>query len=211
MVRSHHAHEKAAETKQHKKHTTHAAHASSKAIAQMVLPETAIGKMDIGRLVREADALENFLRESEIRKPGTSVKMPKTSRLMDEFITVNKLNPLHKQDRKVVLDYLDDIYHKAPVMHMSFAADPSPQFTKKLVARLRQQIHPQLLIQIGLQPDIGAGCLVRTNSKYFDLSLSHRFASRREALADVLRNAANFDAAATKTSLEQSPAQEPTT
>lgn len=161
----------------------------------MQLPLGVVGKMDAGRLVREAEALENFLRQAEIRTPGTALQMPKTSRLMDELINQNSLNPLHAPDRLRIKEFLQNVYHKAPIMHMSFAVDPSPMFTRKLMTVLRQEIHPHVLVQIGMQPDIGAGCLIRTDSMYFDLSLQNRFAQRREALADVLRKAANFEAA----------------
>lgn len=161
------------------------------------LPLGVVGKMDAGRLVREAEALENFLRQAEIRTPGTALQMPKTSRLMDELITQNGLNPLHAPDRLQIKQFLSDVYHKAPIMHMSFAVDPSPMFTRKLMAVLRQDIHPHVLVQIGMQPDIGAGCLIRTDSMYFDLSLQNRFAKRREELANVLRTAASFEASTT--------------
>lgn len=163
--------------------------------ADLQLPLGVVGKMDAGRLVREAEALENFLRQAEIRQPGTSLQMPKTSRLMDELIAQNGLNPLHEPDRARIKQFLGGVYRGAPVMHMSFAVDPSPMFTKRLMTVIRQEIHPHVLVQIGIQPDIGAGCLIRTDSMYFDLSLRSRFAKRREVLADVLRKAANFEVA----------------
>jgi F0F1-type ATP synthase delta subunit len=71
---------------------------------------------------------------------------------------------------------------------MSFSADPSPQFTQKLAAWLRQEIHPFVLLQVGLQPNIGAGCVVRTTNKYFDFSLRERFKSKRPLLMEKLKS-----------------------
>jgi hypothetical protein len=43
------------------------------------------------------------------------------------------------------------------------------------------------LITIGLQPNIGAGCVVRTTNKYFDLSIKQDFLSKRNLLLEALK------------------------
>jgi F0F1-type ATP synthase delta subunit len=155
----------------------------------MVLPVSVIGRVDIGRLQREVEALLNFIQQSAIRQPGTQPKLPKTSRLLDEIIQANKINVLLEDDCKKLLKFLQDAYKHAPVMHISFGADPSPLFTQKLVTWLRTEIHPQILLQIGLQPNIGAGCIVRTTNKYFDFSLRQRFTEKRALLSQALKEA----------------------
>ncbi|MEK7603477.1 MAG: hypothetical protein AAB459_04545, partial [Patescibacteria group bacterium] len=133
------------------------------------LPVAVVGRVDLGRLLREVEGLTDFLEQAAIREPGTAqAKMPKTSRLLDQAIEINKLNLLTNDDRNQLRQFLKTVYQEAPVMHMSFSADPSPNFTQKLVAWLRQEIHPFVLLQVGLQPNIGAGCVVRTTNKYFD-------------------------------------------
>jgi len=157
----------------------------SNAILQ--LPVSIVSPVDIGRLVREIDAVDNFLREAAIRQPGTKIKMPRTSRLMDELVLVNKLNILMEPDRVRLAEFLRSIKTEAPIMHFSFSADPSPIFTQKLMTWLRREIHPLVLIRVGLQPNIGAGCTLRTNNKYFDFSLRQHFKQSREILAQRLR------------------------
>ncbi len=49
----------------------------------IVLPTNVTGRMDVGRLVREVEALDNFLEQASVRQPGTPMKMPKTSKLLD--------------------------------------------------------------------------------------------------------------------------------
>ncbi len=158
---------------------------SSESILQ--LPMTVVTKVDLGRLMRELDTLENFMQQSAIREPGTPVKLPKTSRLFDETINNNKLNMLHEDDRKRLIAFLQEVKLHAPVLHMSFGADPSPLFTQKLVAWLRSELHPLILLQVGLQPNIGAGCVVRTTNKYFDFSLRNRFTERRAELTRLMK------------------------
>lgn len=158
--------------------------------AFLALPVLAVGKVDVGRLLREVQALDNFLRQAAIRQPGTQpAKLPKTSRLLDDLLQTNRINVLHEEERNRLLNFLMEIYAHAPTLHMSFSADPSPLFMQKLMIWLRKEIHPLVLVQVGLQPNMGAGCVVRTTNKYFDFSLRNRFTERRDVLAQHMRSA----------------------
>ena len=161
------------------------------------LPIAVVGRIDVGRLVREMEGLEAFLQQAVIREPGTSVKLPKTSKLLDDMIEINKLNVLHPADRVRLSDYLKMVYKQAPTIHMSFSADPSVLFQQRLMTWLRQEIHPMVLVQLGLQPNIGAGCVMRTTNKYFDMSLRSRFSDSRELLMAALQGVTTEPAPAT--------------
>lgn len=154
------------------------------------LPLSVVTRIDVGRLIRETEAVDNFLRQAAMRQPGSSIKLPKTSRLFDEIVTVNKLNMLQEQDRHALYAHLSQVRTEAPVLHMSFSTDPSPMFLQKLVTWLRHNIHPVVLLQVGLLPNIGAGCVVRTTNKYFDFSLQQRFTEARPMLISKLQGAA---------------------
>lgn len=159
------------------------------AAEQLLLPDGAVTRADVGRLMREAEAVDNFLNQSATRQPGTSVELPKTSRLLDEMVATNKLNLLQPADRKRLGDFLKVVRTKAPVLHISFNSDPSPIFQQRLITWIRQQMHPYVLLQIGLHPSIGAGCIVRTTNKFFDFSLRQRFSEQRMLLISKLRGA----------------------
>ena len=150
------------------------------------LPLQVVSRADLGRLLREATAVDDFMAQSAIREPGTSVKMPRTSRLLDEMLTANKLNILVEDQRHQLMEFLKEVSSDAPMLHMSFSADPSPLFLKRLMSWLRQEIHPLVLVQIGLQPNIGAGCIIRTPNKYFDFSLRQQLASKQDLLLSKL-------------------------
>lgn len=152
------------------------------------LPLGIVSTVDVGRLLREVDALEIFMKSAEVRQPGTSVQLPKTSKLLDEFLEINKKSALKSEDRQEVSMFLRDLRAHAPSIHMSFSADPSPLFTQRLVQWLRQNIHASILLQIGLQPTIGAGVIVRTTNKYFDFSLRDFFDSKKPILLAKLRS-----------------------
>lgn len=153
----------------------------------LALPVTAVGRIDVGRLLREVEALDGFLAQSAMREPGTVLKMPRTTKILDDMLQMNHVNFLLPEDRARVLRFLMEVYGKAPVIHISFSADPSPQFLLKLMTWLRQEIHPLILLQVGMQPNMGAGCMVRTTNKYFDFSLRNRFYERRMILAHRLK------------------------
>lgn len=155
--------------------------------AYLSLPLTVATKMDVGRLLRELQQIDNFLKEASIRTPGSPAKMPKTSRLLDETIAINNINVLHEDDRNRLISFVTHVRAKAPIMHMSFSVDPSPAFTQKLITRLRSDIHPLVLLQLGLQPNIGAGSVLRTTNKYFDFSLRRRMEQKTDLLAGVLK------------------------
>lgn len=171
----------------------------------LTLPVQVASRVDVGRLLREVEALDNFLSQSAIREPGTPVKLPKTSRLLDEFIMGNKLNALHAADRKRMRDFLANVRTKAPVLHMSFSADPSPSFIQKLMTWLRQEIHPMVLLQVGLQPNIGAGAVLRTTNKHFDFSLRQRFKKERDNLVARLDTIAEKPGPAVSTPAATTP------
>lgn len=155
----------------------------TKAPGNLSLPVSVVGPTDVVRLIRELETLDEAFLQMSLRKEGApETKLPKTSKLMDQMVHVNKLNLLSKEERAGLKLYLQDVQKKAPVMHISFSADPSPGFLDKMMAWLRREIHPSVLLTIGLQPNIGAGCIVRTTNKQFDFSLRQDFAGKRELL-----------------------------
>lgn len=161
-----------------------------KAVSQIELPVSAATRADVGRLLREAEAVDSFLQQAGIRQPGTPLKLPRASRLFDEIVAANKLNMLQEADRQQLHTLLQTVYKEAPILHMSFGTDPSPVFLRKLVSWIRRNIHPQALLQIGLVPNIGAGCVVRTNNRFFNFSLKQRFTEARPMLISKLQGAA---------------------
>lgn len=158
---------------------------------RLQIPLGAVTRADIGRLAQEAEAIDNFLQSAAVRQPGTPVQMPKTSNLFDELVSMNKLNLLQQSDRQQLLKFLEELRTKAPTIHISFSSDPSPSFQVQLITWIRQQIDPNMLLRIGLQPSIGAGCMVRATNKVFDFTLRQRFLDSKPALVELLHGGSN--------------------
>ncbi len=169
------------------------------------LPIAIVGRMDVARLLRELDALDNFLEAAVLREPNDNPKLPKTSRLFDEMIQQNKLEPLLEADRRAMREFLEKIRNSAPLMHMSFSSDPSPLFLQKLVTWLRTNIGPTVLLQVGLQPTIGAGCILRTTNRHFDFSLRQKFVKEKNTLINKLHTLKDHSPIAPTVPVESAP------
>lgn len=152
---------------------------------QLTLPTLIFGIVEVRRIARELESLDEFLRGMAIRRQ-TKFEMPRVSRMLDALAAENGYDLLKGNHRASLMEFLAKVQSDAPSIHMSFAADPSSSFTAKIVGWLRANIHPLTLLQIGLQPTIAAGCVVRTTNHVFDLSLRSRFAEQQGVLIDTL-------------------------
>jgi hypothetical protein len=151
------------------------------------LPDIIVSPTDINRLMREIDNLSEYVKQASIRHPGVKVRPPQASYLLGEFGLTNKLSWLTYEDCQQATAFFATLKKDAPIVHISFAVDPSAAFMTKLVVWFRHNIHPLTLISIGLQPNIAAGCIVRTTNHVFDFSLRRRFSSSRQLLIDRLQ------------------------
>lgn len=170
--------------------------------SQLQLPMGVISETDVGRLMQEMELVDNYVRQADLQQKGQTVQLPTCSRMFDELVTINKLDMHKSDDRRQIIQLLEVVRNKAPVLHMSFSTDPSPLFTDRLMTWLRQQIHPFVLLQIGLQPNIGAGCMLRTTNKYYDFSLRQRFSDNRPLLISKIRGAEALPQSATSSTSE---------
>jgi len=150
------------------------------------LPLGVVTIVDLSRLEQELASLEDFGLQSEIREAGKQPKLPKTSHGLEELASENGFNLLLREDCQQLIKLLKDLKDQAPVIHLSFASDPTPVFLSKIISWFRSQIHPHILLQVGLQPSIAAGCVLRTTNKYFDFSLRKHFEQKHQMLIDEL-------------------------
>jgi len=156
----------------------------------LILPPSVVSQVDVARLMRELNALSDFFISSQARPTGSNVVPPRLSRSLDQLAQANKINLLEESQRKQLYNTLNEIMGRAPLIHISFASEASPKALDKIIDWLRNNIHPQTLLQVGLQPNIAAGCVVRTPSKVFDLSLRNYLRSHEPDLVALISGAA---------------------
>lgn len=155
-----------------------------KAKSKFSLPTSVSGPIEIGRLIRELETYDEAVLQTELRKDN--VDPPKTSKMLDATLHANNLKLEDDKERAALIKNLWTIKGKAPVLHMSFSADPTSDFTEKVVTWIRREVHPYALLTIGLQPTIGAGFILRTTNKYFDASLKQDFAGKKDMLVKLI-------------------------
>lgn len=153
---------------------------------KFVLPLAVVGPSDVTRLQLELEALEDYLRQA--MQTGESAKLPKLSRMLDSLAESNSADLLVQADRDRLEAFLKALEQHAPTIHISFAAEPSAAFTQKVLTWLRGNISSYILLQIGLQPTIAAGCVVRTTNKIFDMSLRQYLDNNRNLLVEALHS-----------------------
>jgi F0F1-type ATP synthase delta subunit len=157
---------------------------------ELKLSTNIISQVDVARILRELKDLEDFFAANKTRPAGSALQLPKLTRLLDEIAKDNDYNLLEEAHRKALKQQLDVVLGKAPLLHISFAAEPSPKALEKILVWFRTNIHPQALLQVGLQPSIAAGCVVRTANRVFDMSLREHLNDQQKFLAQLIDVAA---------------------
>ncbi len=153
------------------------------------LTPSIVSQTDLARLTRELNSLEDFFVSATNRQSGVSMKLPKLTRMMDDLCRENNVNLLDQDHRTQLGVRLKNLYDHAPRVHASFAVEPNPRALEKILVWLRSNVHPQTLINTGIQPNIAAGCKLRTANKVFDMSLRANLEKQSQYLAQLLQGA----------------------
>lgn len=162
---------------------------AKKPTRKFVLPTIVFGVVEVHRLLRELEALDGYFQQNTVRGVKTRKDLlPKVSRMLDTLATENNCNLLMAPERMLLVQFLQAVDRQAPRVHISLASDPSAAFTAKIVQWFRGSVHRAILVQIGLQPTIAAGCIVRTTNKSFDFSLRQHFDEHRGMLLQAIEN-----------------------
>lgn len=139
-------------------------------------PLSVATRLDVLRAVRELEDFENAMSEAHVR--GHHV--PALTPLLKDIAEENKTNLHQKENRHLVFNMLNDLRTTAPVVHISFSVEPEEKFVKKIIQWFRVEIANNVVLQIGVQPNIGVGCVLRTTNKYFDFSLRKHLEDKGE-------------------------------
>ncbi|HUD07249.1 MAG TPA: hypothetical protein VMR34_05160 [Candidatus Saccharimonadales bacterium] len=153
---------------------------------KIILPINIITLSDVSGLIRELENIDNFFLQVKVRRAGDSITLPKSSKSMEDLLQYNKLSLLREVDREKLKLMLMTIRSKAPKIHISFSADPTRAFLEKITAWFREEINPLILLQVGLQPNIGAGFTLRTSNHFYDFSLRQYVEDKKHLLLESL-------------------------
>ena len=153
------------------------------------LPPSVISRSDVARLMTELERIDNDLSTNTVRaKVGASAfEVPPMSRQLADFVLENKLDLAVATTRTQLIAYMNKIKDTLPIIHMTFASEADRESLGQLALWLRQEVHPQAVIDVGLQPGLVAGVYVRTANRVFDLSLKGALKGGRDILTNELR------------------------
>lgn len=151
------------------------------------LPLSIMTKPDLHRLIREVEALDNYIHQNSIRGQK-SAALPRLTSSLESLLRDNKMDVMDDKVRAELRRILAELLATAPVVHMSFAIEPSSFMTQKIVSWFRTEVHPALMLHTGVQPTIAAGCVLRTSNKFFDFSLRQHLRSSQDLLRQAIQS-----------------------
>jgi hypothetical protein len=161
---------------------------SQAASVQYIFPEALTGHADLARLLRELEVLDNDLESQRARNRGSNegYHLPNTSRALNDFLEANKIDIANDHARMELRTSLRKLKDHAPVVHLTFATEADPESLQKVVGWIRRELHPQALINVGLQPSLIGGVYVRTPNHVHDFSIRAYMKNSREIIVKAL-------------------------
>ncbi len=156
--------------------------------APLALPPSIVTRVDVSRLVREIEWVDNEITTAMVRaKAGVQTSaQPPVSDQATEFLTLNKLTLADAHARTRLIAELKKLKDTVPIIHMTFAVPADRESLQQLAAWLRSSVHPQAVIAVGLQPGLVGGVYVRTPNQIHDLSLRAKLQGSRDVLIKSL-------------------------
>lgn len=144
-----------------------------KTYSDFVLPANIVSKVDLSRMISDLERVDNEMTEQEVReKTGAHVEPhPAMSEQLSEFLSRNELDIRDEHVRGSLIKQLHILKDQVPVIHMTFSAPADPESLQEIAHWMRESVHPQAVISVGLQPALIAGVYLRTPNKVHDLSL----------------------------------------
>lgn len=155
-----------------------------------IIPYSIMTRADIARLVREFERVDNDLTASGAKMHvglGDDSSVALSPQLAD-FLSQNKLQPRNGTERTALIKQLRLLKTAIPVVHMTFATEADEETLKYLVQWLRQSVHAQSVLVVGLQPNLVAGVYIRTQNRVYDFSLRTRLQTQRSVLTSALES-----------------------
>jgi F0F1-type ATP synthase delta subunit len=150
------------------------------------LPTLLAGRQDIIHVHRELGLFLEKAMQSVMRHDNP-VDYPAISATLRALAIDNQIDLRDENQCRKLQKALEDLKDQAPSLHISFPSDPAPEILQKMVTWFRREVHPHIIIQVGLQPTIAAGVVIHTVNRRYDFSLRRHLMNHRQELIGVLR------------------------
>lgn len=154
---------------------------------ELKLPPVLASRGDLNRILRELNRVNDYLVGAGYRGEDMAVVSQNLSPPLSELLALNNCNLADEGQRRMLYDSLEAISQQAPTLHISFNTAPSPKSLEQVLLWLRANIHPQVLLSVGLQPSIAAGCILRTPNRVIDMGLKQTLLKKQPLLLEMIK------------------------
>ena len=159
---------------------------------KIALPSSIISRADLSRLIAELEKFNNRLAEAEARqKTGHGSNSPALSERLLDFFSVNQMELGDNIDLAQLISQLKRLKDHMPIVHLTFASDADEGSLQEIVKWLRQYVHQQAVVSVGLQPELLGGVYVRTTNQVYDLSVRKKLETNRGLLVKQIKELAH--------------------
>lgn len=155
------------------------------------LDESVSSAQNLKSLILEIRDYAHWFSQNAIRKRVSSKSAsdkPELSKAADNLIR-NWKSPMDRSGLDELISALEDLEKTAPRLTITLAAPPASGLKKMLVAWLREEISPDILVSFDFNSTLLGGMVLRCGSKIFDWSLRRQILDERTRFPEVLRNA----------------------
>lgn len=154
---------------------------------ELKLPTSIISFDDLKRLERDLETRDALF----IAASAGGAQIPTTvEQPLIDLANLNNINLMDRAACQQLRSVINAQISKLPQLHISFAVEPSSSVVETILIWLRANIQPSILLKIGLQPSIAAGCILRGPNKVFDMSLRSYVKQQDRYLLDLIKGAA---------------------
>lgn len=141
-------------------------------LSNFVLPNFVVSKRDIIKMQRYIELYLDAMLQQRVSKSTAQVDRatPKLTKKIEDLFSQNHLDP-NEVSLKAVHGKLEEIKEHAYNVRIAFASEPSDEVIGRVADWFRREIDNTILLQVGVQPSIAAGCVLQTGPHRYDFSL----------------------------------------
>ena len=140
----------------------------------VILPVSILSKADLARAIRELEDYDRQAQQAALR--GATLAVTHFSQGIIEIARTEELQLDATSDRQQLLSQLQHLQGQTQQVNVSFAVQPSRRVVETITTWLRRNVSPSIIVQVGIQPSLIGGCVIRTTNRVFDFGFSQHLA-----------------------------------
>lgn len=154
---------------------------------ELKLPDIIGGKRDLILATRQVEQILSDRLQDEVRQRFGAKQIGSNAgqRALQALLEVNKMMD-DTDTLKRLLQNLEAVKQYAPKVRIAFSQEPEQDLYKRLISWFRVNVHPSVLVQVSVQPNLGGGFILQTGSHRYDLSLRTRILNSTAKFIEVL-------------------------